>query len=96
MGKITNIKQASEFLNIPKNEISFFWKYDNDNWSYIDKNDHAHLFRFIEETYIELTKDVDATFVSSFNDGYWLYEDKNDNYYLFNQNNKLIEKNSMI
>ena len=91
--KITNIKEASKFLNIPKNEIFDFWEYDNGDWAYINKHKYyCNLFRKINDEWIELTEKVNALCVSSDDNGDWYYIDYNRNYYKFNKNNELIKK----
>ena len=96
MKEITNRKQASKFLKISKKKIFNFHKYKNNDWSYEDEDGYCHLFRKIDDKYIELTKDIDAYDVCSCGDGNWEYYDKNWRWSLFDKNNKLIASNKQL
>ena len=82
---ITNEKEAAEFLGINRKNIFDFDKYCNEDWSYEDKDGYCHLFRFKNNKYVELTKDIDTMFVCSYENGYWEYKDKNNYYHLFQE-----------
>ena len=89
---IKNIKQASRFLKIKDDEILYFRKYSNGDWLYIDKNKYCHLYRDINDQWIELTKDVKALFVVSLPNTDWIYKDKEGYEHLFREiNGKQIE-----
>ena len=82
---ITNVKEAAKYLGISEDEIFIFSKYSNKDWSYKNKNNHAHLFRFINNQWVELTKNVEAIGVFSFFNNDWKYYDKNNYCHLFRE-----------
>ena len=90
--RINNKKDVSEYLNIPKNEINFFYKYNNNIWHYQDKNKYCHLFKLINNQWIELTKNIKTIGCWYFENEYWGYQDENKILYKFNKNNELISK----
>ena len=89
--KITNKKEASEYLDIPENEIFDFRIFSNGDWAYEDKDEYCHLFRKINNEWTELTKDVKAFSIDSHNNGDWDYTDEDYNWYKFNKKNKLVK-----
>ena len=92
---ITNKKQASKFLGIPKRKVFGFKTFLNGDWGYKDKRrkrGYYHLYRNIHGNWVELTKDVKALDIFSCNNGDWEYSNEDGYWYLYNDNNKLIEK----
>ena len=85
--KIINKKETSEFLGIPIEEILYFYKFPNGDWKYEDKNRYLHLYRLINNEWIELTKNVEAVHTFSFNNEDWKYEDKEGFEHLFREIN---------
>ena len=76
MKEITNEKEAAKYLNIPENDISCFYKYENENWGYIDKYGYDHLFKFINDKWIEISKNVKALCICIYTNGDWQYTDE--------------------
>ena len=92
MEAIINRNQAAEYLNLPKYEIKNFYKYINDTWSYQNINLFWHLFKYTDNKYVELTKNVKAIRVKYYKHGDWEYKDLNGHYHLFREkNNNYIE-----
>ena len=89
---ITTKKQAAEYLDIPENEIRYFYKYLNKDWCYQDKDWNWHLFRRKNRKYIELTKNINAICIHSFENGDWEYYGEDGYFHLFRFiNRKWIE-----
>ena len=83
MKEITNKKEASKFLGIKEDEILNFYLYNKYFWEYKDKNCYCHLFQKIGKKWIELTKNIKAKFVFSYENGDWEYEDDEGYFHLF-------------
>ena len=90
MALIETKRQAAEYLGIPEYKILTFHEFQNGDWSYCDRNNHEHLYRFIDDQWIELTENILAMWVDSYPDGGWEYKDEKGFHHKFNKNNELI------
>ena len=92
MQEITNKKDVAKFLGINENDRLFFYKIDNNNWTYEDEEGYEHLFRRSNNKWIELTENVKAKSVRCFSDNDWYYIDQEGFEHLFKKiNGKYIE-----
>jgi len=75
------------WLNKNGIEYSDFYIFEHGDWKYKDIEGFEYLFR----DRVELTKNVRATNVWSYDNGNWGYMDEQDQWHQFDENNNEIE-----